>query len=162
MVGGRTLLVWWTAVKRFSEFPCLGGPPAGTSVTAQRLSLGGRGDTETGRHGISPSTGVFDVSAMGHYLGNQTLWRKRRRKGKQKQCCERTGICHLEIKKNALPRPVSGTQVADLYRLQNDLDNNPTVCHSRVIHLTVKVYNEWFSKHFMPRKPCVYLLSDDM
>jgi hypothetical protein len=55
-------------------------------------------------------------------------------------------------------RPVSGAQVADLYHLQNDLDNNPTVCHSRVIHLTVKVYNEWFLKHLKLQKPCLLII----
>jgi hypothetical protein len=36
----------------------------------------------TGRYDVKRYTGVFDVSGMGHYLGNETLCRKGRGGGK--------------------------------------------------------------------------------
>lgn len=61
--------------RRSREIPCLEGTPVVISVTAHRLSLGGRGDSntgDTGRHDIHRHIGLFDVLATDHYLGNET------------------------------------------------------------------------------------------
>jgi hypothetical protein len=76
--GRRTILI--NMMENWGGDPelslVLKSPPVVTSVTAHRLSLGGRGDRDigdTGRHDVDPYIGLFDVLATDHYLGNETL-----------------------------------------------------------------------------------------